>query len=306
MQVHLNHFHAVYSYPTSSLNSSDLGSNAHCFQNGYAPNDYVPLQYNETFVSALHDLGPESSDNVSPDYNYLIPQHDGMYDDDDLLDAGTSNDVRTTYYAFNKEKQAQAIINDSTIDDFETSVNNCNIKCSSGFYSQVAKPCFLSLHSVLNQSDISMTVVDITTTFDKNRYEAFKKYKFSFNSRDETVGGVVVHLHHSTGLIQVQGTAIMPNSNKAPVWFSNFMLSRFKILAKAKKYQIKNSNESFRLSGNPPAEKNQSINGCNHCNSSFSTQSRPSMCATCKHFYHKKFISNHSQNCHKKIQKCSN
>ena len=58
---------------------------------------------------------------------------------------------------------------------------NATIKCSSGFYTQVAKACFVTLekHSVLTKAKVVTTVNDIIKTFDTKGLEATRLLHFS-------------------------------------------------------------------------------------------------------------------------------
>ena len=90
----------------------------------------------------------------------------------------------------------------------------------------------------------------------------------------------------------------MPDTNKAAVWFTNFMISRFKVLAKAKKYSIKNTNENFRRSATLSEAQNQHhSNTCINCSSVFNIQSKPLMCSKCHKYYHRKCTKAHSKSC---------
>ena len=62
---------------------------------------------------------------------------------------------------------------------------------------------------------------------DKNSYEVNHKMCFKLQSHFEHLRGVTVHLHHSTQTVQIQGSALMPDSRKAAERFSNVTLKRF-------------------------------------------------------------------------------
>ena len=74
-----------------------------------------------------------------------MPQVDGP------LDLSTPNgpNIQEANYCLNKNKQVTGIQNDATLIDYDVELNNfeenATIKCSSGFYAQVAKPFFASL-----------------------------------------------------------------------------------------------------------------------------------------------------------------
>ena len=159
-----------------------------------------------------------------------------LFDFDDSLPSGS---VRHANYALNQTKQTTKIVEDAAIDDYSVSINNSDqnitIKCSSGFYLQVAKPCFTTLKdgSVMNKASIAISLDDVKVTLDKNNVEATHLLHFSFMSNMSSCGGVRVHLHHSTCTIQMQGSHVMPDKTRAPVWFLNaIVLNKFKDLAK--------------------------------------------------------------------------
>ena len=111
------------------------------------------------------------------------------------------------------------------------------MKCSSGFYIQVARASFRSLQypSVLACGDIAVIIDQIKVTKDQLGTEATKLINFSFMADQTKKGGVAVHLHHSNRTIQIQGSAKMPDSSRAALWFLNhFILVCFKEQAKAK------------------------------------------------------------------------
>ena len=171
-----------------------------------------------------------------------IPQVDGpnqeLYEFSDLPSACSS---RSASYSLNQEKQTRKIIEDASLNDYEVTVNNADqnvtIKCSSGFYIQVAKASFVTLEkpTVLSSTNVTITVDDVIKIKDMNGLEATKLIHFSFLNEQVSLGGVAVHLHHSTRTIQIQGSQIMPDSTRAALWFlNNVTIVRFKDIAKTK------------------------------------------------------------------------
>ena len=132
--------------------------------------------------------------------------------------------------------------------------------------------------------------------------EATKLIAFSFHDLQKCLGGVTVHLHHSTRTIQVQGSSIMPDKTRAALWFvNNFILTRFKDQAKAKSFAIKNTNAAFK--SNPQSSKSNIASGSNNtcflCNLIFITQSKPSRCNSCSNYFHKTTcLKDHMRFCH--------
>ena len=243
-----------------------------------------------------------------------IPQVDGPIQEvpDHLPQDGVH--TRTATYALNKKKQIKEITKDAMLVDFDITVNNndenCTIKCSSGFYLQVAKASFLTLDdtSTITFGNVAINIGDIKITNDETGFEANRLIRFTFSTRSDSCGSATVHLHHSTRTIQVQGSAIMPDKTKAAFWFvSKIILKRFQDLAKAKQYAIKNFNNLVRnlkpTSNHPNTKKdssniNYSSNSCQHCLSRFSATVRPSVCTHCGKYFHKRnCLKEHMKSC---------
>ena len=233
-----------------------------------------------------------------------ITQLDGLDLDSFDFDQGTSNtSKRTTNYKLNQTKQTEKIIKDAKKSDYEVTINNndqnSTIRCSSGFYLQVGRPCFSSLGngSVLNTSSLVITVDDVTKTSDLNGSETNLIMHFSFMNSLQSCGGVRVHLHHSTRTIQIQGSFLMPNKQRAAAWFvTNVVEKRFKDLAKAKKFAIQSVNNEINKMKNAP-HLSSSGSCCQECNISFKTQSRPTLCENCQKLFHKSCHKEHTKSC---------
>ena len=118
-------------------------------------------------------------------------------------------------------------------------------------------------------------------------------------SQDESLGGVFMHLYHSQRTIQVQGSASMPDSSKAAVWFTyNCLVNRLKDLANIKKYEINSLNNVFRntrVPSEPVSDKN--YNNCNSCNSIFNLKRKSAICTNCGLYFHKTCLKDHQRNC---------
>ena len=232
--------------------------------------------------------------------------------------------MRTSSYTLNQEKQTEKIVKDALKNDYEVSVNNddqnATIRCSSGFYLQVAKPCFTTIKngSVFTKASIAITLDEVKITNDKNRTEASRLLHFSFVSNLSSCGGVTIHLHHSTRTIQIQGSSVMPTKERSPVWFINtIVLPKFKDLAKAKQFAIKTTNTAVldinskknKISSPPtslPTASNHGNNTCNSCLQIFDTKSRPSICNNCDRYFHKtKCLREHTKACRPQSQQIS-
>ena len=185
---------------------------------------------------------------------------------------------------------------------------NCTIKCSSGFYIQVARSCFSSIDktTVLTIDNVAISIQDVKISMDKNDLEVNRLIHFLFYSKMQPHGGVKVHLHHSTRTIQVQGGSIMPDSTKAALWFLNkVIVKKFKEQAKAKKYAIKNINDAIQ-GIQAPSNLERAPNSCQSCNRSFNSQSKPSMCSSCSKYFHKiNCLKDHLRFCSSRPSSCS-
>ena len=213
--------------------------------------------------------------------------------------------VRTASFSLKQSKQVNKIREDAKLNDYEVTVNNgdqnVTIKCSSGFYIQVAKASFaLDRSSSLSTGKIGISVDEIIITKDQNSLEATMLIHFSFKHEQARSGGVSVHLHHSSRTIQMQGSHIMPDSVLAPVWFlENVVLKRFKDIAKAKRFAVKKFNEAaknIKLTRTAPVPS-PSGNNCQSCNLIFNMKSKPSQCQSCLKFFHKNCLKDHSKLC---------
>jgi hypothetical protein len=245
----------------------------------------------------------------SPSDDCLIPQVDGINQElFEFSDLPPDNTVRKASYSLNQAKQMSKIRDDAALDDFQVTVNNndqnVTIKCSSGFYIQVAKASFVTMkkHSVFSAADVAITVDEVTVTTDQKGLEATMLMHFSFMDEKVALGGVAVHLHHSTRTIQLQGSSVMPDSSRAALWFlNNVSLKKFKDIAKSKKFEIKNFNKAARnvLQTATTAFPDANTNTCHACTLIFNTKSKPSQCNSCSKFFHKMCIRDHGKFCRK-------
>ena len=243
------------------------------------------------------------------DNDHVLQQVDGPIQDlSDFPSLPDQGHTRTKTFALNRSKQIMEIRKDATISDFEINVNNnnenCTIKCSSGFYIQVAQSCFLTLDesTVFNVSGIVISISDIIKTIDKNGSEVNRLIHFTFTSEQQGSGGAAVHLHHSTRNIQVQGSHQMPDQSKAALWFvNNVVVKKFREQAKAKKFAIKNFNDSIQRTSSDPgiAPNTFKSNACTDCNILFNSRSKPSICSYCSQYLHKSCLKDHTRSCSK-------
>ena len=262
------------------------------------------------------DYGPEIEKQLESHvvaHHRNIPQLDGLPAKITEPSPGNNDSVRTTNYVFNTVKQIEKIKKDAEINDYIVNTNNndqnCTIKCSTGFYMQVARASLGALKEDFIQlcGDISITIDKITVSKDQLNTEATKLIHFSFMNTERTIGGVAVHLHHSNRVIQIQGSAVMPDKSRAALWFLNFVLLQFRELARSKNIKIKNTNATFRNTSanlepntnNIQTETSNTNTFCMECNRSFNTQSKPSRCTFCDKFFHRTTcLRDHKKKCH--------
>ena len=271
----------------------------HCLSSH--PCHFFPCYECEIAFASLYDL----EDHIANQHQD-IPQVDGT--DLDLTDFNftpCNDNTRTKNYALNEQKQMNEIRKDAKIDDFTITVNNsdenCTIKCSSGFYIQVAKSSFTTLDTttLFTVQNVAISVSNVTISRDLHGSEANRIIHFNFAAQNDTLGGVTVHLHHSTRTIQVQGSKTMPNGTKAALWFVNHVITgRFKEQATAKKYAIKNFNDAVQKQ---PTQNIQhpsfASNACYSCNLIFNKNSKPSFCNFCSKYLHKSCLKEHTKIC---------
>ena len=268
-------------------------------ESSHTAHEFYPCDVCEkTFVS-LETLEDHITDVHS------LQQLDGPIQE--LFDfAGPSNQdsVRTKPFALNRTRQINDIRKDSTIADFDITVNNhdenCTIKCSSGFYIQVAQSCFTTLkeNTVLSIGGIVVSISQVTKSNDKSGSEVNRLLRFAFVSEHQSYGGVAVHLHHSTRTIQVQGSHEMPDKSKAALWFvKNVIVKKFEEQAKVKKFAIKKFNDTVQRTFTNHEAVPKSSNACSECSLLFNTRSKPSMCSSCSVYFHKTCLKDHAKTC---------
>ena len=313
LDIHLSNVHVNTPDVSSSSGNFECEHCMHEFENfddfcdhnaSHHPGDHCcPCDVCEQTFSSQEAL------EVHLDSDHGLQQVDGPIQElSDLHSLPNQGSIRTKTFELNRSKQVTEIRKDARIPDFEINVNNsdenCTIKCSSGFYIQVAQSCFMTLNesTVFNVSGIAITISDIIKTNDKNGSEVNRLIHFTFTSEHQGCGGVAVHLHHSTRNIQVQGSHQMPDRSKAALWFvDNVVVKRFKEQAKIKKFAIKNFNDSVQRtsSGSGIVPNTSNSNACKDCNILFNSRSKPSICSYCSQYLHKSCLKDHTRSCSK-------
>ena len=294
-----NHHSGAKSFPCKNCRLTFIGPDDLNFHMKYEHED--PNSPVDNLSLNLHT----HVDLVSP-----IPQYDGPSDElSRILDPPSHTSTRTANYSLNQQKQTDKIIKDAALNDYDVTVNNndmnVTIKCSPGFYLQVAKPSLLALQdkTYLSKDRIPITLTKSTKTKDRNGHENTHLLHFSMTSDDDSECTVAVHLHHSTRTIQIQGSRSMPDSSKAALWFhTNVVLRKFSDLARVKQYAVKNTNEAIHQMSRHPSSSSSNTtstgtNTCNACNSIFRYKAAPSRCDNCGKVFHKKCFKEHKKEC---------
>ena len=201
----------------------------------------------------------------------------------------------------NKPKQLKRLGKDTTREDFCITVSpsnkNVNIECSTGFYAQVVIPGLkdLIIGSCVVVAGVTVACTDIVGKVDAvgSNVNTVLHFRLQEVKEKAHMGSVVVHLHHSTRLVQVQG-GVLPDKSSIPVWFvEHFLIHRLSKLAASQSQEISAFNQAVRnmLAKSTTSDENQRI--CGGCKLTFDRRSVPEFCTSCaKHFHkHKCFTS---------------
>ena len=216
---------------------------------------------------------------------------------------------KTAQFSLNKDKQMNALANDAALANFTVIVNdndkNVGIQCSTAFYDAVAKPvmCGLSKDATLNINNISVNCSHIDFNRDSNGYEYNRVLHVRLGGSGQfSIGKVTIHLHHTKRLIQMQGSALMPDGTRSPVWFLNtFVKERFARLAKLKQYDITALNDAVRRTVEQHKVSENIGNNCCQCLRLFASNAKPTQCINCSKYFHKTgCLPAHSSSCYAK------
>ena len=217
----------------------------------------------------------------------------------------TTTNTRSTTYALNPNSLMSNLVRDASLAydilcESNSHGHNVNVRSSSGFYAAVAKPALCSLsngHSLTTNGIISTVATSGMDTADINGLIVNRLLKISLRTATVpscTLGTLSIHLHHSTRLIQIQGSFMMPDSTMAPIWFAeNLLLPMFKERGASSSSHIQSINnailslqttrgqsEQGSLPGNPMKE-------CGGCLKNFTGNACPMPCTSCAKFFHK-------------------
>ena len=112
------------------------------------PSTTVGLQFASKFSDSSSETNLCLNNHVDTEHDgvnaSVIPQYDGPLQElPELIQDPNSTSVRTANFTLNQNKQTERIKHDAAINDYEVTVNNMDqnatIKCSTGFYIQVAR-----------------------------------------------------------------------------------------------------------------------------------------------------------------------
>ena len=195
--------------------------------------------------------------------------------------------TRVANFELNNAKQTAGIYRDAHVKDFTITAKdnnkNINIECSSGFYTQVAKPtlCSLAQDNIPAVLGVTIFCENLTNNLDRNNLEFNRTMFFKLGGNKK----VTVHVHHSTRLVQVQGGSSMPDGSPAAAWFvKNVLQGKFLLLAKSKSYNISKFNDAITSISNKGAIAK---NLCGSCLKVLDSRSTPLYCFQCTKQFHK-------------------
>ena len=216
--------------------------------------------------------------------------------------------ARKTSFSLDKNKQLKKLRKDASLADFEIEVSpnneNVNIQCSTGFYTKVAKPALEDL-AVGTSSSVGNVIVkchDITLRTDVSGAATTTVIMYRLFQQKLSIGQVTVHLHHTSRNVQVQGSALLPDNTKAPVWFvENVLRNRFNEMSRTQAYDISMFNKSVGEMVTKHLEQVNTRTACDGCQVNFNGRSSPEQCPDCKLYFHKfKCYQSSNHPCHVK------
>ena len=202
--------------------------------------------------------------------------------------------IRKADFRFNKDKQLRKLGQDANRPDVEIEVNNSgenvNVRCSTGFYAEVVIPSIKDIcpgFSVL-LSGLLLNCYDVVGNIDAVGSKLKSVLYFRLHQQKTCIGGVTMHLHHSTRLVQVQGSAILPDNSHSPVWFvDNFLRHRILPLASSMAHEVHSFNKLVREMVDKHLNDNVKKNLCAGCNEPFNRNSSPVLCSFCDKLFHR-------------------
>ena len=204
-------------------------------------------------------------------------------------------------FALNKKKQLKNLKKDAQISTFHAIANNfnenVNIKCSSGFFLQVASPGFHDLASQSSDNSDQLAINDMLIHCSESRVSLDKLdlllnrlYTFNIATTNNplvTVASVTVHVYVTSKLVQLQGSKLV-HGVKAPLWFyDNVIKATLERESERMKQQIDTTNSRI-------LRATTSSNACEACSKRITGTDKSYRCPSCLHFMHKKCTSDRS------------
>ena len=232
---------------------------------------------------------------------YPSPDIIGQFDGNDSVAVASISEpsvlVRNHNFTLNREKQVSSLAQDTAIDDFEILINNkdtnVNLKCSPGFYAEVARPAMSSFMQGTKFliGSVHVNCFHIAFNRDSTGVEESRVLHLDLGDggRHPPQAKVTLTLHHTTRLLQIQGGTTMSDKSKAASWFlHHYVKQKFDFEAKLKKYDISKFNkaidELFTESQTFLFNKGHS---CGHCHKLFTAKATPVLCPLCLKQTHK-------------------
>ena len=195
----------------------------------------------------------------------------------DALFSADHTSSRSLGFALNRAKQTKNLIKDTNVQDYDMVRNNhdenVNVKCSSGFYLEVAHPALLylaklSLDQVLIINNVKILCTNTRISLDDNNLLVNSSYFFNLleSITENILGTVTIHCHVTTKLVQLQGSRLI-SGNKAPVWFfENVLSNTFMQEAIKKKPHIQQAHREINK-----LSEDSSSNECTLCDKKYKT-----------------------------------
>ena len=216
--------------------------------------------------------------------------------------------LRQAKYTLDRNKQLSRLCKDTKIEDYDITVSpiahNVTIKCSAGFYTQVVLPSFsnMSLQYHNTTDGVLLHVVKIEGQVDATGASVTAmivfELKYEQSREKSSIGTVTIHLHHSARKIQLQGSSMVHEQIRAPVWFvDNFLKGIFNHYARSKAVDITNFNNAAHDMLTNHLQKISSQDKCGYCANLFGGRSIPENCSSCKKKFHKSCFQDKSHLC---------
>ena len=318
LNIHTNEHHNICALAIDPEPSSQLTPVAHsnpatpCLQCQECDKTFLLESDLEEHVMAVHTpcMSPiaqlDGNDSIMSEIELQVEHHPPEQQDQ----TKPVHTVHTASYFLNRKKQSEKICKDASKDNMEVTTNNrnqnVNIQCSLGFYLVVARPCISSLTkgSTSQVSEIQITCKEEFLQVDKSGAPDFTRLTFELKGHAQSVlGKVVLHLHHTTRLVQVQGSAKMPDKSTAAVWFAEHFLSKkFQELARTRQFDIASFNNSILEMSRLHHNSVRSDKFCAQCTRLFSPSSKPISCPSCQKKIHTGCSRTHLSFCSDSVQ----